>query len=143
MRRSLEPASAGATLRSTIAMLGPKGIEEWLRKSPGIALRINRTSPAITLIEARPGRFAVEGTSIEIEVKLSFSTELSSIVQSVTLTNTGSEQSPPLERTDAFSVPLEVRVRDGIRAMSIGGGTTKGYYPPPCYREEQVTFGKP
>ena len=143
MRRELEKAPAGATLLELIEKLGPEGMTKQFRRSLGFGFQVDKKDAEISAADGRPGVYTVGEGGIEAEVSLSFSSELKTIVQSIAITNTGDTPSAPITRLDAIKAPLEVRVKDRLQVLTIGGGTTHGYYPTAAYREERLTFGKP
>ena len=127
MSRPLQHSRPGETLREVLLRMGPAAMRPYLKETPGYRLIFQQSGAAANLAA---------------DVSIELSHEHGVAVQTVTLTNEGSEPSPPIREMDAFFLPLTVAVRDRPRACGFGGGLTDGFYPPRAYREEEVSFGK-
>lgn len=141
MKKQLKKAKAGSTLRELARTVGPDGLADFLRESTGMALSLDGKSVRPTQVDGN--RYAFGESGIEATIELSIAEGLGTVVQKVRLVNTGPATSPIINRIDVVDLPLTVRTKDRIKALSIGGGTTNGFYPTPAYREEIVDFGTP
>jgi hypothetical protein len=163
MRRELRKAEIHKTMRDMLIELGPASMATYLREgpgrtgssprapgrdlpgklSPGFMLQIDRETAEVEEVSDHEKRYRIKGTRIAVGVEIEYSNELATLVQSVTLTNEGKEASGPISSLYCFHIPLNVRVKDRPVVMSVGGGSTKGFYPSPAYREELISFGYP
>ena len=139
MTRRLEAAADGETLRDVLAGFGPAELADYLK--PGGGFRLHSPDADLQPLAQGPGRYRLGHTGLVATVEMEVSPDHGVAVQTVTLTNEGSEPSPPINELEALHLPLTVRLADRPRARGIGGGVTDGFYPPGAYREEQVSFG--
>ncbi len=142
MRRPLQAAVPGETLRQILSRLGPPGFGASLAGGPGFRLAAGRPAGGLEKVSGRSGRYRLTGTGVVADVTLEFDGELGVAVQSAKITNEGTEPSPPIRELDAFFLPSKVTVGDCPWACGFGGGLTDGFYPPRAYRPEELTFGK-
>ncbi len=142
MRKQLEKAGSGETLRDVLARIGPTELAPFLREGAGFEIQVNAPNVKMERIGGSGLRYRFTETGLVAEVAVEFSAELGTAVQAVTLTNEGQAPTPPLRALHAFYLPLEVKVKDAPYACGFGGGLTNGYYPPRAYRPEEVSFGK-
>jgi alpha-galactosidase len=139
MRDELERAPTDSDLNRILKRVGPTALAGFLREGSGFFIRMGRED-----VEAEPvdaGTYRLAGTDIFVERSLRFSERLGVAEQRLAVTNKGKDSSPPIQRLDAFYIPLTVKVKDAPRAFSTGGGATDGFYPPKAYREDDVRFG--
>ena len=135
-----EAASAGETLRDVLVRIGPGALAAHLKEGDGFRIGVASVQ-AWPRQEGPPGRYRIEGTDLVAEVAIEVASEYGVAVQTVTLTNEGSEPSPAINELEALMLPLAIRLKDRPTARGFGGGVTDGFYPPGAYREEQVCFG--
>lgn len=142
MRRQLDRAQPGETLRDALARIGPDELAPFLKDAAGFRLDVPGADSTPRPIPGEGTRFRLGETGLVADVEIEFSQELAAAVQSVTITNESPSPCPPIGRLDAFLLPLDVAARDCPRACGFGGGLTDGFYPPRAYRAEQVGFGE-
>ena len=141
MKRELVQSS-DHDLVALLRRIGPVGLAGGLGDGPGFRVRFVGQESQQTVPVHEPARQRFSGCDLIAEVSLEFDEALGVSVRQVTLTNTGSEPTPPIRDLNAFYLPLKLDVGDQPFACSLGGGLTEGIYPPHAYRPERVCFGK-
>jgi len=121
MRRELEPASPVETLRDVLLRIAPAGLASFLKEGPGFRAHFvgaGTGAPATELsstLRLRPEgkqeaglgrRYQLAPSGVFAEVALEVARELGVAVQSVTLTNEGSEPAPPIRERQPVPSPL-------------------------------------
>ncbi|MFQ5808142.1 MAG: glycoside hydrolase family 36 protein [Armatimonadota bacterium] len=142
MRKQLEPAQQGQTLRDVLGRIGPPELAPFLRADPGFRIRAEGSDDGIVRVTGDRLRYRLAGTEVSCDIAIELSPELGIAVQSATITNEGRRPSPPIRELHAFHLPLDVLVQHCPRAGGFGGGLTHGFYPPQAYRPEEVCFGQ-
>ncbi|KPK84210.1 MAG: hypothetical protein AMJ81_06200, partial [Phycisphaerae bacterium SM23_33] len=91
MTTQLQQAEPGEKLRDVLARIGPAGLAEFLRDSPGFRLHFEGVEAAPQRTSEQAAEFRLAGTGLVARSRVELCEALGAAVQTVTVTNESAE----------------------------------------------------